>query len=61
MLKKLFDGAKNVTKGMKDTALSQGARLAINKQIREHGEMLRFNLDSKKKTIDAEKILKVAA
>ncbi len=42
---------------MKDTALSKGARLAINTQIKEYGEMLKFNLDSKKKTIDVEVML----
>jgi len=42
---------------MKDTALSKGAKIAINKQIKEYGEMLKLNLDSSNKSIDAEVML----
>ena len=41
----------------KDTALSKGAQLAINTYIKEYGEMLKFNLDSKIKSIDMEVML----
>jgi len=44
-------------KKMKDTALSKGAKIAINHQIKEYGEMLRLNLDSEKKCIEMEVML----
>ncbi len=42
---------------MKDTALSKGAKIAINNQIKEYGKMLKLNLDSNNKTIDIEVML----
>jgi hypothetical protein len=42
---------------MKDKALSKGLVMAVNHQIKEFGEMLKFNLDSKSKTIELEIML----
>ncbi len=42
---------------MKDKALSQGAKMAINSQIEAYGQVHRLNLDSKKKSIDLEVML----
>ena len=42
---------------MKDKALSQGAKIAINKHIEAYGKVQKLNLDSKKKSIDLEVIL----
>ena len=42
---------------MKDAALSKGAKIAINNQIKEYGEMLKLNLDSEKKSIEMEVML----
>ena len=42
---------------MKDAALSKGAQVAINSQIKEYGEMLKLNLDSKSKSIEMEVLL----
>lgn len=42
---------------MKDKALSKGLQIAINNQMKEYGEMLKFNLDSKSKTIELEIML----
>jgi len=42
---------------MKDTALSKGAKIAINNQIKEYGEMLKLNLDSAQKSIEMEVML----
>jgi len=42
---------------MKDAALSKGAKIAINSQIKEYGEMLKFNLDSTQKSIEVEVML----
>lgn len=36
---------------MKDKALSTGAKIAINKQIGEYGEVLDLHLNSKFKTM----------
>ena len=44
-------------KKMKDAALSKGAKIAINTQIKEYGEMLKFNLDSNSKSIEMEVML----
>ena len=44
-------------KKMKDAALSKGAKIAINNQIKEYGEMLKLNLDSEKKSIEMEVML----
>ncbi len=44
-------------KKIKDTALSKGIQIAINSQIKEFGKMLKFNLDSKNKTIEIEVML----
>jgi len=43
---------------MKDIALSHGAKLAMNKQIESYGEVQKLHLNSKKKSIDMEVILK---
>jgi len=45
-------------RGLKDKAISKGLSLAINLKIKEYGEMLSLNLDSKNKTIDFEVMLK---
>jgi len=50
MLGKLFAGAK-------DKGLSVAVQTAINYKIKEFGEMLKFNLDSKTKTIELEIML----
>lgn len=42
---------------MKDTALSKGAKIAINNQIKEYGEMLKLNLNSEQKSIEMEVML----
>jgi hypothetical protein len=42
---------------MKDKALSTGAKIAINTQIKEFGKMLKLNLDSEKKRIEMEVML----
>ena len=42
---------------MKDKALSKGLVMAVNHKIKEFGEMLKFNLDSKSKTIELEIML----
>ena len=42
---------------IKDKALSASARLTINNWIREYGEMLKFNLDSKNRCIEVEVML----
>ena len=42
---------------MKDAALSKGAKVAINTQIKEYGEMLKLNLNSSNKSIEAEVML----
>ena len=44
-------------KKMKDAALSKGARIAINSQIKEYGKMLKLNLDSKQKNIEMKVML----
>ena len=44
-------------KSIKDAALSKGLRVAVNYKIKEFGEMLKFNLDSKSKTIELEIML----
>ena len=42
---------------MKDVALSQGAKVAINNQIKEFGKMLKLDLNSKEKSIAMEVML----
>ncbi len=42
---------------MKDVALSHGARIAMNKQISEYGEIVKLNLNSKFKTMEMEIML----
>ncbi len=42
---------------MKDKALSQGAKMAINSQIEDYGKVQSLNLDSKKKSIELEVLL----
>ncbi len=44
-------------KKMKDAALSKGAKIAINNQIKEYGKMLKLNLDSTQKSIEIEVML----
>lgn len=44
-------------KKMKDVALSKGAKIAINNQIKEYGKMLKLNLDSANKSIEMEVML----
>jgi hypothetical protein len=44
--------------GLKDRALSKGVELAINARLKRFGKMLRFQLDSQKKTIELEVLLK---
>ena len=43
--------------GAKDKGLSLTVQAAINHKIKEFGEMLKFNLDSKTKTIELEIML----
>jgi hypothetical protein len=42
---------------LKDSALSKGTKTAINTQIKEFGRMLKFDLDSKTKSITLEVML----
>jgi len=42
---------------MKDAALSKGAKIAINSQVKEYGKMLKLNLDSTQKSIEIEVML----
>ena len=42
---------------MKDTALSHGARIAINTQMKAYGKVQKLNLDSKEKSIALEIML----
>jgi len=42
---------------MKDVALSHGARVAINQQIGEYGEIVKLTLNSKFKSMDMEIML----
>ena len=51
MLGKLFAGTK-------DKAVSVAVQTALNYKIEEFGKMLKFNLDSKTKTIELEIMLK---
>ena len=44
-------------KKMKDVALSHGARIAINQQIGDYGEIVKLNLNSKFKSMDMEIML----
>ncbi len=44
-------------KKIKDSALSKGAKIAINNYIKEYGKMLKLNLDSKQKSIELEVML----
>ncbi len=48
---------RSVFKKLKDTALSKGAKVAINAYIRKYGKMLKLNLDSKRKSIELEVLL----
>ena len=57
MLNKMKEIALNASTKTKDVALSTGAKIAINTQIKEYGEMLKFNLDSKNKSIEIEVML----
>ena len=43
---------------LKDKALSKSLEVAINLKIKEYGEMLKLNLNSKEKTIEFEVMLK---
>lgn len=42
---------------IKDKTLSAGARVAINRQLKEYGKMLKLNLDSQEKSIELEVLL----
>ena len=42
---------------MKDKALSTGAKIAINQYIKEYGEIVKLNLNSKFKSMDLEIML----
>jgi len=53
----MFGLIGNTIKAGKDAALSTGAKMAINNQIKEYGEMLKLNLDSENKSIDMEVML----
>ena len=44
-------------KKMKDVALSHGARIAINQQISDYGEIVKLSLNSKFKSMDMEIML----
>jgi len=44
-------------KKVKDSALSKGARFAINSYIKEYGKMLKLNLDSENKRMMLEVLL----
>ena len=43
--------------GLKDKALSKGAKLAINNQIGEYGEVTKLHLNSKQKQIQMDVLL----
>lgn len=45
-------------KKMKDKALSEGAKIAINRQIEDYGKVQSLYLDSHKKSIELEILLK---
>lgn len=47
-----------MVKKMKDRAVSKGVAVALNYKMKEFGEMLKFDLDSKRKTIEVSIILK---
>ena len=53
MLSKL----NSIFTGVKDKGLSSAVQVAINHKIKEFGDMLKFNLDSKSKTIELEIML----
>ena len=53
----MFEYLGKKVKDGKDTALSQGVRMAINTQIKEYGKMLKLNLDSTNKSIELEVML----
>ena len=42
---------------MKDVALSHGARIAMNTQIKDYGKVQKLDLNSKQKSIDLEVML----
>jgi len=42
---------------MKDTALSHGARITINTQMKDYGKVQKLDLNSKQKSIDLEVML----
>jgi len=44
-------------KKIKDAGLSKAAKIAVNQKIKAYGKMLKFNLDSKEKTIYIEVML----
>jgi hypothetical protein len=44
--------------GLRDKALSKGVELAVNSRIRRFGKVLKFQLDSREKTIELEILLK---
>jgi hypothetical protein len=44
--------------GFRDKALSKGVELAVNSRIRRFGKVLKFQLDSREKTIELEILLK---
>jgi len=54
---KMFGFIGDKLKAGKDVALAQGAKMAINNQIKEYGEMLKLNLDSENKSIEMEVML----
>ena len=53
----MFGFIGDTLKAGKDVALSQGAKMAINNQIKEYGKMLKLNLDSNNKSIEMEVML----
>jgi len=57
MFSRLSDMGKNIIISGKDAALSHASKPLINQYIKEYGRMLKFNLDSTKKTIELSVLL----
>ena len=53
----MLDKFKNVFKETKDKTLSIAVKQAVNYKLKDIGKMLKFNLDSKNKTIELEIML----
>ncbi len=57
MLNRLKKAALSKGIGMKDTALSKSAQVAINNHIKEYGKMLKFHVDSQTKSLEMDVML----